>query len=200
MGDGLGLERFQTHVRMGLIGLSRKAMMPTRIHVCVCCTFVLLQTTLFTMSATAENWNDIESCTSEMTYRDVTPMQHWSGIIDDEELLERAPEFIVNEDDWVTLWNEWRGNDPVPEIDFTNDLIIVATSEGPNEPELLSPEELGPCQSSCLTLSSAGDIRLFPICDSGGGPGFGYIMVRVSREGVTTVAGCDCNLSDDDTE
>jgi hypothetical protein len=55
---------------------------------------------------------------------------------------------VASPEAWARLWNAWRGDADVPEVDFEKDLILVAAGPGPN---IILVQE--------LRLSDDGDLR-----------------------------------------
>jgi hypothetical protein len=57
----------------------------------------------------------------------------WNGEISIE-LRSQAPEggYIVSQQEWEKLWKAYRGNAPVPEVDFTKELVLVGVNKDPN--------------------------------------------------------------------
>ncbi|MCO6044335.1 hypothetical protein NG895_10495 [Aeoliella sp. ICT_H6.2] len=109
---------------------------------------------------------------------DEDPMQ-WYGKLPDRTLMDLAPEsdFVGDNEAWKELWNKWNPDEPVPEVDFKKSLVVVATVTGPNR--MFGGERVD--ANGNLTFV-AGSTRM-------AGPGFAYLMRRVSREGVKTVNG-----------
>ena len=128
-----------------------------------------------------------------LLHDEVTPLEQWSGILNDEALLAEVPTSVDNHDDWAALWELLRGDEPLPEVDFESDLLVVATCLGPNHPQLIGPGEVVHQQLGSLALDRSGELSLAPECTLIGGNGFGYLLVRVSREGVRSVQGCSCD-------
>jgi hypothetical protein len=76
------------------------------------------------------------------------------------------------------LWKAWRGDEKVPEVDFTKDLVLVFTLGGPNK---VSPPE--------LRLDDRGELTAQAVATLIGGDGFCYKIVTVRRHGIKTVNG-----------
>src|SRR4051794_31612809 len=64
----------------------------------------------------------------------VKPLQTWGAKLKDVELKKAAPAngFLANAEDFAKLWKAWRGDEKVPEVDFKQNLVLVAMSSGPN--------------------------------------------------------------------
>jgi hypothetical protein len=108
----------------------------------------------------------------------VTPSQHWSGSVNDLSLLKAAPEFIISAKELEKLWHAWQVQEPLPKVDFSKNLIVVATTRG-----------------SVLRLAAAldekGNLQVGGVATMDLRPGFRYVIAVVSREGVKTVNGKD---------
>jgi hypothetical protein len=62
----------------------------------------------------------------------VPVLQTWKGKFQTATLRNLAPTklFIADQQSWSALWTGWRGNEPVPQVDFTTQLILVTTAPG----------------------------------------------------------------------
>jgi hypothetical protein len=103
----------------------------------------------------------------------------WNGRIADHGLIRRAPEsgFILEAAGWAALWRAWRPGEAVAPVDFTTQMVLVFTADGPNsvgcEPRLdARGHVLAPAMSTLI-----------------GGPGFGYLLQCIPRKGVRAVNG-----------
>ena len=103
----------------------------------------------------------------------------WRGTLADGSLKKLAPAdgFILEEEKWAKLWKAWRGQEATPKIDFEKQMILVFTAEGPNN--------VG-CEP---TLDAQGNVQALAMSTLIGGPGFGYLMLCIPREGVRSVNG-----------
>ena len=103
----------------------------------------------------------------------------WTGKVRDDELKKLAPEsgFISDAAVWQKLWAAWRPGEALPPIDFKQALILVATVEGPNQ-IMMRP-----------SLEANGDVRFVVAGTRMAGPGFGYKLIQVQRDGVLSVNG-----------
>ncbi|PQO40211.1 hypothetical protein [Blastopirellula marina] len=102
----------------------------------------------------------------------------WSGKIKDETLRKLAPEvgFVADAETWKKLWTAWRSEEEAPAIDFEKELVLVATVPGPNL-VIMQP------------VLEDGDVKFRVGGTKIGGPGFGYKLMKFSRDGVKTVNG-----------
>lgn len=109
----------------------------------------------------------------------VNILQKWNGKVKDNGLkkLEPAAGFIVDQDAWNKVFKAWRPNEAVPEIDFKKQMVLVFTADGPNS------VGCGP------THDGKGNIKAVAMSTMMAGPGFGYLMQCIAREGVKTVNG-----------
>jgi hypothetical protein len=108
-----------------------------------------------------------------------TPMQvsqQWSGT---SRVSEGKPDagVVVDQDAWAKVWQGIFPNKQVPTIDFSKQLVIVATSSGPNR--LIGR----------LTIDEQGNVTGRFGATRMGGPGFGYAMFLVDRDGIKTYNG-----------
>jgi hypothetical protein len=100
----------------------------------------------------------------------------WMGSVKDAKLEKDAPKVITTTKEWEKLWKDWKLGDKVPEVDFTKEIVVIATTSG-----------------SRLTLKCSldekGDLKTQGLATSDFGEGFRYVMQSVNREGVKTVNG-----------
>ncbi len=109
----------------------------------------------------------------------VTTTGRWDGVVKDRSLQNAAPAHgtLADSASWKSLWEVWRPNQEVPQVDFAKEIVVVGVVSGPNR-VLLRP-----------MLAKGGDLRFIVAGTKMAGPGFGYALVKVSREGVKTVNG-----------
>jgi hypothetical protein len=97
--------------------------------------------------------------------------QMWTGMILDinQRVLAPRKDFIADAQTWNTVWTAWRPNQPVPKINFGNELILVTTAPGETPLQ----------QVSWRMTPILGDLSesLTFTCDEG--PGFTYILQKV---------------------
>ena len=109
--------------------------------------------------------------------RAVKPTREWSGSVADHSLAADAPDYVANGEDLASLWNQWGIADELPTIDFSQELVVLATTRG-SRLRLLT------------TLDDAtGDLGVGGIATRDLRPGFRYVIATISREGVKTVNG-----------
>lgn len=123
-------------------------------------------------------------CAALFTATPVEPTARWNGIIADKSLQSVAPttSFIASAESLAKVWKAWRPDEDVPSVDFAKELILVGVVSGPNT-VLMRP-----------SLDDQGDLRFVVAGTKRGGPGFGYLLLKVSREGVKTVNGKPLNV------
>jgi hypothetical protein len=85
---------------------------------------------------------------------------------------------IATAEAWERLWRAWRPGEPVPDVDFGREMVLVAAGPGPNH--VIVRE---------LRLTDAGDLRFEWAITEMAGPGFVAKMLLVDRRGVKTVNG-----------
>jgi hypothetical protein len=109
----------------------------------------------------------------------IEPIRGWGGILRDESLQKHAPAggFITDAAALAKLWEAWKVRGDLPKIDFTKELVLVAMSSGPNA--------LG----IDIHLDSKGNLATMVTQTLIGGPGFGYRIVVIKRDGVKTIGG-----------
>jgi len=109
----------------------------------------------------------------------VEPTGMWSGKIKVESLRKLAPQsgFIADAETWKKLWTAWRPDEEMPKADFAKELILVGTVPGPNL-VVMRP-----------TIDDEGNVKFIVGGTKIGGPGFGYKLIGISRDGVKTVNG-----------
>ncbi len=111
---------------------------------------------------------------------ELVPLRVWRGQQAEIQVLSMQPQhgFITDSATWRTLWQAWQGvSMPCPDVDFANALLLVATAPGPNSVRLRA------------YLHNNGDVRTRMSSTRKAGPGFGFTMMEVAREGVRSVSG-----------
>ena len=78
----------------------------------------------------------------------VQPPKEWTGSVADETLLKDAPECLTGPKGFNKLWNGWKIADPVPEVDFAKQIVVVAVTRG-------SRLKLAPTLDECNHVTSA---------------------------------------------
>lgn len=103
----------------------------------------------------------------------------WSGVVRNDQLLQAAPKsgLILDGKSFAELWKLWRPGTPLPEVDFGNSFIVVGTIDGPNRMFMGG------------TLDREGNLSANFGGTKMGGPGFGYFLAQLPKDGITTVNG-----------
>ncbi|HVT81101.1 MAG TPA: hypothetical protein VHM90_10625, partial [Phycisphaerae bacterium] len=83
---------------------------------------------------------------------------------------------------WDDLWKATHPDDPEgispPAVDFDTDLVLIGIVPGPNKAAV-----------NKLTLDEKGNVDVNAAGTKMGGPGFGFIYLRVPKEGIKAVNG-----------
>jgi hypothetical protein len=106
----------------------------------------------------------------------ITAMKEWSGSIDDPTIVSAAPEVIVSAKEFEALWLAWKLPGPVPEVDFSSNLVAVQTTPGSR------------LRLSAM-LDNNGNLTVLGLATRDFHPGFRYVLAVLSRTGVKTVNG-----------
>jgi hypothetical protein len=106
----------------------------------------------------------------------VKPIKEWTGSVDDEKLAKDAPACITSAKALENLWKAWKLADKVPEVDFTKEIVILATTQGSK-------------LKMAATLDEKGNLMVGGLGTRDLAPGFRYVIATVSNEGVKTVNG-----------
>jgi hypothetical protein len=100
--------------------------------------------------------------------------QQWKGSVEDETLLKGAPEFIANKKALQKLWQEWKLEHKLPQIDFRKEIVILATSRGSR-------------LNLSARLDDEGALQVLGFGTRDLRPGFRYVLATVPRDGIKTV-------------
>ena len=84
-------------------------------------------------------------------------------------------DFIVDQQAFDDLWTEWNPTEVTPEIDFQENMVVVATVVGPNKIMMQT------------TLDASGNLMLKAVSTEMWGPGFSYQIQVIPNEGVESV-------------
>ena len=103
----------------------------------------------------------------------------WNGVIKDDSLRDLAPKegYIADQETWANVWRAWKPKAELPKIDFTKEIVLVATVFGPNR-TMGKPMK-----------DEKGNVTFRVASTRMGGPGFGYMLAKISTEGVKTING-----------
>jgi hypothetical protein len=106
----------------------------------------------------------------------VTPMKEWNGSVENEALMKDAPAALTSAKGLEKLWKDWKIADPMPQVDFAKEIVVITTTRGSKLRLAANLDEQGNLMVGGLATR---DLR----------PGFRYVIAIVSREGVKTVNG-----------
>lgn len=111
--------------------------------------------------------------------KNVKPSQRWAGKVADSGKKQAAPKagYLTKQADFEKLWAAWGLKDKAPKIDFTKQLIFVNMSSGPNS--------IG----TSYSLDSKGNLTSLSRQTLIAGPGFGYGLDVLEREGIKSYQG-----------
>lgn len=100
----------------------------------------------------------------------------WKGSFNDMELQKENPAngVITNSKDFEKLVKAWKVADKVPVVDFDKEIVLVATTIG----SVLSPN---------AGLDEKGDLQVVWMASADKRPGFRYVIISLSKDGVKTV-------------
>jgi hypothetical protein len=106
----------------------------------------------------------------------VKPSRQWSGSVSDLSLKEAGPEVVLSKKGLENLWQVWKVPGPVPEVDFSRELIVVQTTQG-SQLRLRA------------TLDESGNLEVLGLATRDLRPGVRYVIAVLSSKGVKTVNG-----------
>ncbi len=111
--------------------------------------------------------------------KNIKPVKHWGGIVNDSTKQKAAPKdgFLATQESFKKLWTEWGVKGEAPKIDFKTQIVFVQLASGPNN--------LG----TSYTLDDNGNLTALSRQTLKAGPGFGYGIDVVNREGIKTYMG-----------
>ena len=112
-------------------------------------------------------------------FQEIVPVQKYSGIVRQTELKKLAPEsnMIASSQQLKILWSAWNIQEKLPNVDFTTMVALVATVDGPNR-----------TISGPLRLQN-GKLDYKVLSTKRGGPGFGFMIMLIERDGIQQVNG-----------
>jgi hypothetical protein len=106
----------------------------------------------------------------------VTLTKQWSGSVEDQALMKSAPEAITSQKALAKLWELWKIEGKVPEVDFTKEIVVSGVTVGSKI-------------NLAAVLNDAGNLQVLGLATRDIRPGFRYVLATVSRDGVKTVNG-----------
>jgi hypothetical protein len=109
----------------------------------------------------------------------IKPTQRWAGKSADEDKKKAAPKtgYLTSQEAFEKLWEAWALKDKAPKIDFEKQIIFVHLAGGPNN------------VSTTYTLDDKGNLKAVSLQTLIGGPGFGYGIDVLDRQGIKTYNG-----------
>ena len=118
--------------------------------------------------------------TAALAKDEIAVTQKRTGKVADSSLLSKRPPsgIISDQTSWQSLWSAWRAGQEIPKVDFQNQVVLVATANGPNV-----------VLTSTLNLTPSGDLRYESASTKMAGPGFGYALLIIPRKGIISVNG-----------
>jgi hypothetical protein len=121
------------------------------------------------------------SLTSAQEAQRVPVLQTWKGNFPTATLRNQAPrkQFIADQQSWSALWTAWRGNEPLPTVDFTTQLILVTTAPG----------QQGQNKDLTWRMDFNGDLTSSEVFINDEAPGFSYIIRKINLNGARSVFG-----------
>ena len=112
----------------------------------------------------------------------VPVLQTWKGKFWTSTLRSQAPTklFIADQQSWSALWMAWRPNDPLPQVDFTTQLILVTTVPGQ-----------GVLTNLTWRMDFNGDLTSAEVFngENDEAPGFTWTIQKINRNGARSVFG-----------
>jgi len=120
------------------------------------------------------------SMTSAQEAQRVPVLQTWKGKFQTATLRNQAPrkQFIADQQSWSALWTAWRGNDPLPNVDFSTQLILVTTVPGQGVDKDLD-----------WRMDFNGDLTSSEVFINDEAPGFTYTIQKINLNGARSVFG-----------
>jgi len=112
----------------------------------------------------------------------IKPIQHWTGVIKADLKLAKegsprpadAPKagYLTMQEDLEKLWSKWDVKGKAPKVDFAKQIVFVQTASGPN------------AIGTTYTLDATGNLTSKSEQTLTAGPGFGYGIDLLNREGI----------------
>jgi hypothetical protein len=105
----------------------------------------------------------------------------WEGE-QDLKIREKAPKngYVADKESWEKLWKDFRGEEKMPVVDFTKELVIIACNNDPNSIGIM------------VSLDEKGDLKVSHISTLVGFVNpttFKYQFATVKRDGIKTIGG-----------
>jgi hypothetical protein len=111
--------------------------------------------------------------------KNIKPTQHWGGKNGDDAKKKAAPKsgYLTSQESFETLWKAFGVKGDAPKIDFKKQIVFVQLASGPNN--------IG----TSYTLDGKGNLTALSRQTLIGGPGFGYGLDVLDREGIKSYNG-----------
>jgi hypothetical protein len=106
----------------------------------------------------------------------ITPIRELKGSVADENLMKGAPTVITSAEGLKKVWDAWKLEDKMPQVDFGKEIVVVTTTRGSR-------------LNLRLMLDDKENLQVLGLATRDLRPGFRYVMAIVSRDGVKTVDG-----------
>jgi hypothetical protein len=104
--------------------------------------------------------------------------KEWKGSVADASLQKGAPEVITDATALEKLWKAWMVPDKLPQVDFTKEIVVLATTSGTRI-------------NVSAKLDDKGNLQVLGVATSDIAPGFRYVLATVPREGIKKLNGKD---------
>lgn len=107
-------------------------------------------------------------------------IRRFSGKVADLKLLVLSPRssIITSQEQWKTLWSQWRPDQELYAVDLDKVLVLVETTPGPNR-----------ISSNVLERDSKGNLVYEIAATEKAGAGFGYLIMVIDKSGIKSVKG-----------
>ncbi|MFK7768668.1 MAG: hypothetical protein AB8B55_15720 [Mariniblastus sp.] len=104
--------------------------------------------------------------------------QKWTGKVADDSKRELAGNIVRDAAAWEKIWAAWRPDKKMVDVDFSKNLVLVETVNGPNN-----------VLTSSLKIDATGSLKYETASTRMAGPGFGYLLMLVPSENIKAVNG-----------
>ena len=108
----------------------------------------------------------------------VSITQKWTGKIADPSLRGAADRIVRDAETWNKLWASWRPGKKVVDVDWSNQIVLVETVDGPNNILTSSPK-----------IDATGELKYEIAGTKMAGAGFGYLLMSVPAAKIKRVNG-----------
>lgn len=110
--------------------------------------------------------------------KDIKPVRVWFGVVKDAAKRKLAPRerFLTEAREFEKLWRAWKPDDRTPEVDFSQNVVIVDT------------EDKGKIDQMVFHLNDKGDLAIIVgFADAKDFPGFSFGFAQVPRTGIKSI-------------